>query len=345
MTHSEINYNSINNQRLDWVDWAKTLLMFFIILCHSGISTDGTTWKIIFAFNVPGFFFISGYLYRPHPWQRTLKSFGIPILFFSVINLAFILLKEYSSTDSHSASFICNNIFSGYLFAGEQNFFVLFPGIWFIEVLFVCRLLMGDINKISFFRQNSLFTAGVSIATMLFLSHLTLPDQLTSPCIFRVLSCFPFMLLGHYAKEANWINLVKRPQKLQIIVVSALLYVAIYNQMGYINIWSNNYGDNYLDFFIYACAASAFLFSICRILPKSKFAEVTSKGTLLILGIHMMLIVVLRHVFKKMGLEPENEIICWMISIITIFLCYLPIKWCINHTPLLIGKIPSGKKK
>lgn len=338
MNPSEIS-NSINSQRVNWVDWAKTLLMFFIILCHSGLSINGTTWKIICALNVPGFFFISGYLYRPHHWQRTLKSIGIPILFFSVLNLAFVLLKEYISTDNHSASFICNKIFRGYLFAGEQNFFVLFPGIWFIEVLFVCRLLMGDINKISVFRKNALFTTGLLIAAMLFLSHFSLPELLISPCIFRVLPCFPFMLLGYYAKEANWVNSEKKQKTFQAIVVLALLYAAIYNQIGYINIWSNHYGDNYLDFFIYACVASAFLFTICRILPKNKFAEITSKGTLLILGIHVMLVLILRQVFKKTGLGAENEIICWIVSIITLLLCYIPIKWCINHAPILIGKI------
>ena len=313
--------------------------MFFIILCHSGLSINGTTWKIICALNVPGFFFISGYLYRPHPWQRTLKSIGIPILFFSVLNLTFVLLKEYISTDNHSASFICNNIFRGYLFAGEQNFFVLFPGIWFIEVLFVCRLLMGDINKISIFRKNALFTTGLLIAAMLFLSHFSLPELLISPCIFRVLPCFPFMLLGYYAKEANWVNSEKKQKTFQAIVVLGLLYAAIYNQMGYINIWSNHYGDNYLDFFIYACVASAFLFALCQILPKNKFEEITSKGTLLILGVHVMLVLILRQVFKKTGIGAENEIICWIVSIITLLLCYIPIKWCINHAPILIGKI------
>ena len=344
MIPKENNYSSMNIQRLDWVDWAKSLLMFFIILCHSGIGIDGTTWKIIFAFNVPGFFFISGYLYRPHAWQRTLKSFGIPILFFSLINLAFILLKVYTSKDHLPMSLICNNILSGYWFAGEMNNFVLFPGIWFIEVLFVCRLLMGDISKISFFRQNALFTAIVLISATLLLSYIDLPVQLTSPCIFRVISCFPFVLLGYYAKEANWVDLKRKGKKLPIIIAAGLLYFAVFYQMGYINIWSNNYGNNYLDFFIYACAASAFLFTFCQILPKSKFAEVTSKGTLLILGIHMIFITVLRHIFNKMGFEAENEMICWIISVITLFLCYFPIRWCMTHAPILIGKFPSNKK-
>ena len=35
--------------------------------------------------NMPAFFVISGFLYHEHNWRPTLKSFGIPLVVFSII--------------------------------------------------------------------------------------------------------------------------------------------------------------------------------------------------------------------------------------------------------------------
>lgn len=46
-------------QRKNWVDWAKVLGMFFIIYGH---CFPETMTNFVYAFNVPVFFLISGYL-------------------------------------------------------------------------------------------------------------------------------------------------------------------------------------------------------------------------------------------------------------------------------------------
>lgn len=79
------------SKRENWIDWSKAILIWLMVLGHAGLS--GVPREFVYAFHMPAFFIISGYLYKPHNCLRTLKSFGIPILFFSAINLSFVLLK------------------------------------------------------------------------------------------------------------------------------------------------------------------------------------------------------------------------------------------------------------
>lgn len=51
-------------QRKNWVDWAKVLGMFFIIYGH---CFPETMTNFVYAFNVPVFFLISGYLCKKEP--------------------------------------------------------------------------------------------------------------------------------------------------------------------------------------------------------------------------------------------------------------------------------------
>lgn len=63
-----------------WIDWAKTLLIFMMVVCHAGLY--GVPRQIIYTFHMPAFFIISGYLFRPHYWKDLLIRYSIPILFF-----------------------------------------------------------------------------------------------------------------------------------------------------------------------------------------------------------------------------------------------------------------------
>lgn len=305
--------------------------MFSIVLCHSGIDSKDYLWTLIFGFYVPGFFIISGYLYRPHDWKRTLKSFIIPIIFFSFLNLAFILAIDYSKGNIPCISQITKSIIDGYIFAGTSNHYTLFCGIWFIWVLLLCRFLMGDIRCISVIRKNALFVALILVGITSIIVNKNTSRMFERPIPFRILSCFPFMLMGYVAKPHLNMHKVWKA-----FIIAILFYFAISIQIGYINIWSNDYGGNYLDFFVYGLASSLVIFILCDKLPSCDFAITISKGTLLVLGVQPIIIHLCGFMLRRMGVN--NQIMPWLISIMTILICYYPIKLCIKYCPILIGK-------
>lgn len=72
------------NGRIVWLDYAKAILIYLMVVCHCGTTESVAT--IVYAFHMPAFFIVSGYLYRPHKWFSSLKSFLVPLAFYSVIS-------------------------------------------------------------------------------------------------------------------------------------------------------------------------------------------------------------------------------------------------------------------
>lgn len=71
------------NKREFWVDVSKTILIFVMVVGHCNPYLWVRT--LIYGCHMPAFFIISGYLYKPHDWKKTTKSFFIPIVFFRLL--------------------------------------------------------------------------------------------------------------------------------------------------------------------------------------------------------------------------------------------------------------------
>lgn len=63
-----------------------------MVLGHN--SLPSIEFKLIYAFHMPAFFILSGYLYKPKKWYKTLKCMFIPILFYSFIRFIFYILNQ-----------------------------------------------------------------------------------------------------------------------------------------------------------------------------------------------------------------------------------------------------------
>lgn len=110
-----------------WIDWAKTLLIFMMVVCHAGLY--GVPQQIIYTFHMPAFFIISGYLFRPHYWKDLLIRYSIPILFFSFINLCYNIIFEYlRGNPIDIVQYLLNYIPPFYRYSPHTP--SLFPGIW-----------------------------------------------------------------------------------------------------------------------------------------------------------------------------------------------------------------------
>lgn len=325
-------------KRESWVDWAKTFLIFFIVLGHSSIEHNSMTWTLIYSFHVPAFFMVSGYLFKPHDWKRTLKSLGVPIIFFSLFNFIYYICVMYIKFGHVDWLYWMVSVWKPFYTCSYDGGVCLFPGIWFIEVLFVCRLLMGDIKQITFLIKYPVPIIVFCIVFMQFYESLNIPEFITDICIFRVFPCLSFMLLGYIIRQKNIIAklLGKKIYFYISLFFSLAVYLTITQNIGFISIWSNNYGDNFCLFFINAFVSSLALFLICTQFHSNSFIEIISKGTLFILGTHFVLLRIFNFLLKIMHYESDFSI--WIIGITIILFCYYPIQLCIKYCPIIIGK-------
>ena len=316
-----------------WVDWAKAILIWLMIVGHAGC--DGIPRDFIYAFHMPAFFIISGYLYKPHPLVKTIKSFGVPILFFSMVNLALIFGKVLLKGESVDYDFL-SQITPPYWKCNWGNYITLFRGVWFIIVLFFMRILLGDIPLFSFIRKSYKIILPVLLFYMLiepFFIH-RMP-QVQDYYLYKVIACMPFMMFGLLLKEyKTWMLSFGKYTFGGLLLVYIIL--VLYN--GKNDIWAYTFTHGYFLFAVNAMLASLIFFNILKKTHQSQIIISFSKGTLLIMGMHELLINIFSRLFSKVHILIPETILSFVNGILVMVVCYFLIRLALRYCPVILGK-------
>ena len=212
------------------------------------------------------------------------------------------------------------------------EYITLFRGVWFIVVLFLMRLMIGDIPVFSFVRK---WVYGIIPLLILYMILEPLFDNYTSEFhdfyVYKVIGCLPIMLFGIILKT-------HKERLLNIGKIGMMVFFAIYIILvllnGGVDIWIYRFGNNYLLFYVCALVASILLFNTCKMLKSNKIAETFSKGTFLILGLHSIIIEICDKVFDILNLPH----LCVISSLAVMLLCYYPIRLALRYCPVILGK-------
>lgn len=321
---------TFQNPREGWIDWAKTLLIWMMVLGHAGLSS--TSRDFVYAFHMPAFFIISGYLYKQHCGWKTLRTFAIPVFFFSLINLGYVVLRMTFKGEDIIISELLAKITPPYWRCNFGEYISLFRGVWFIVVLFFMRLMMGDIPLFAFVRKSAYWLIPLLVLYMTLEPVMReYTTQFHEYYLYKVIGCLPFMLFGvllktnkeHFMNVSNW-----------GLVVLLIVYSVLVPINGTVEIWAYIFGRSYVLFYLCALVASIFLFNLCKKLTNNKIVETFSKGTFLILGLHSPILDILNKVYDLLSL-PHLSVIS---SLIVLLLCYYPIKIALRYCPSLLGK-------
>ena len=152
----------------------------------------------IYSFHMPALFIISGYLFKPHAWYKSVLSFVIPIIFFSLINLLVQLLIGEITFETIIFPQIFFRIIHYRYGLGES----LFIGDWFLYALLGLRFLFGDISSLKVMRKFYIVISVVCVLYMTFESDLVsietyLSDRNVHVCFFIDtvfdFTCFDFL--------------------------------------------------------------------------------------------------------------------------------------------------------
>lgn len=316
--------------RENWIDWAKTILIFLMVLGHNHISGVERVW--IYGFHMPAFFIISGYLYKPRDWKMTLKSFVVPIAFYSVIRFCFYLAKNAYMGNPFPDHVIFRTLVPLFK-ANVHDEITLFSGIWFLVCLLFCRFICGDIyNRIS---KNWIYVFSIiCFAFMAVENWIPVPNHIQETYLYRTIACVPFFTLGMFWKK--WKERVT-VGGLKMAVLFVVIYTLVVLQNGYVEFASGIYGMNYSLTFIIAVLGSYALFSFCNSLKGYGSIQLFSTGTILILGFHKIILNLMAMFISYENLYLTN-IMSVVETIIVMAVCYLPIKYCVKNCPILLGK-------
>ena len=313
--------------RIAYIDTAKTVCIVLMVIGHW--TDNNTLLTYIYSFHMPAFFIISGLLYKPHHWLKTILSFGIPVLFYSLIHLGILIITDNYPPELLSYKGIIKSILC---YRYGLNGICLFVGVWFIWALLGLRLLFGDIKANNIIRKWYVIIS-TFIAVYISLEHLFIETN----TIFRgwfvgckTIQCVPFFCLGIYLKEKKW-----KPEKISLSTTISLMMLALSLPIinGKCGILETEYGLSYMLFCLTSFVITLLLFKVAYYIPPNRFCTTISKGTLLILGVHFPLLLLL----SRLSVVPEC--INFLLPFIVVLICFYPIEWLYKKCPALLGKI------
>lgn len=136
-------------QRIEWIDAAKGLGIFLVVLGHA-LPAKSIVATTIWAFHMPLFFFLSGLNVKA--WQpgggpallRGIKGLVVPYVFFSIVSIMLWLLATSDLTSAKS--WRTQLIQMAYGVAGEEGWLRYNVPLWFLTCLLSVRLLFALIT-------------------------------------------------------------------------------------------------------------------------------------------------------------------------------------------------------
>lgn len=230
--------------RLDWIDWMKTLAMYFVIAGHNSVPGS----KYIYVFSVPCFFLISGFLAKKESENRTfwLKLWWnllVPMSLFAAINLLYVIGIHLMTT-----SFNSDELYMGLLMCvignqGQDANGLGLGALWFVYTLVICKILFQYSPK-----KNMVFwlivesVVFLAIAVQIHNEGIVLYNSWTN-----VLLALPFFTFGY----------LLHPIKTKINAISnQMLFVFMF--VGIVGVWiCGSYND---IVHIYKCSYGSSIF-------------------------------------------------------------------------------------
>lgn len=222
--------NISNSNRLLWLDWMKTLAMFFIIAGHCWVPGN----KFIYVFSVPCFFILSGFLTKHEDdnkvfWQKLWWNLIVPMGIIFVINTAVQFAVQIAK-----GTFRIEYLYQTPLLAligmqGNDYEAGGLKALWFVYTLILCKIIYQFLPQ-----KNQMLWLVVINCAMLALAWIV-NRSIAEICnsYVDVLLAMPFFSIGT----------VLRPYKNTISTIS-IKWMPIFLIVGVATIWlCGSYND------------------------------------------------------------------------------------------------------
>lgn len=219
-------------KRIEWIDIARGIAILFVIIGHSlGNYTTSYFTNIIFAFHMPIFFVLSGYLYKEKNKQRFLKAsyFNLIIPYIGTVIIAFLLYTFYRFhnnniiSPSRIISYKCLIVSSVYGIGSVATLPIVhykiigIGAIWFLLAFFIGTQLFNCVMLLSI-PEHGLIIKGFIIVILGFLgmymqTYIYLPWSINAALVSQVFFFAgyifrKFSLLNYKGKTFLWIAIL-----------------------------------------------------------------------------------------------------------------------------------------
>ena len=331
-------------ERINWIDWAKALAVCTVVFCHLPQSQEWFYYRYLQSVIIVVFFFISGYLKKDRGctkanWQKYWRGLILPYILYNVIVYPYWLLKYYLRHDNMPDIFSAvKPIFGAILFQHENSFCEPLNGpLWYLPAILLMHVTVDLCQKTKY--QHYIMTTLCIITFFLYAANkfYYFAPNLTPIGVIRRL---PYYYLGYIMAQTQILRRIQRWRDLLGCVICFLTSLFLFE-------WHLHEENLFIHIALFYPINIGFLFGVlycCKLLNqfKSDIIINLSVGTLVIIGIHTVIISIINYIFER--LLWQNTDICYhwyeaiLVSLSIVAILYPIILWGKKHLTILLGR-------
>jgi len=343
-----------DRQRLVWVDYAKVLGIYLVIFGHLPLADWGLN-SYIANIRMPLFFMLSGIFEKKADFGASLKISAErlmwPYFVFYMLAWVWTLIETFIL----KIPFYPNPIFfetvqkplAGMLIGTANNtlYSTIINGpIWFLFALFWIKLLFAGSYSLCRRRDWAVYLLQIPVIIGGWLLCRT--GRFIWFSFESALMGMPFYVFGYWLKENDIIEKLYKTRFMPLMFLGAagLSYLG-YRLNGTSFIASGTFGNSYLLFLLTGISGALMFSFLLRMIPQKRIGiiETMSKGTLVIVGIHLhlsaLLIIILKIFAPRFTAFSNAEAL--LFSLLVMLACYWPIEFSEKKAPWILGRFGS----
>ena len=329
-------------KRINWIDWVKAFCMTVVVFCHLPQQEDTFYLQYLASVILSSFFFVSGYLKKPILSQKeSLKKYGysllIPYLLYNVIYYPYWLAKFYIEHGSISMTDSLKPIIGTLLLQLNSDFSCELNGVtWFLPALFLMHWITDICHHHHHGKAIMLVLTVISIIIYGANKYYHFAPYITFHGFVRSLG---FFFMGYYFRQKNKMTEILIRKDLTIGLVTLAISILLF----YWHIHEDQFVLHIALFYIVNLLSVYGIIYLSRSLDRLHIRIITliSIGTMLIFGIHRILIGLIDYGFEKCLNTPDilyNWYECALLALFIISITLPFIAISIHRYPIFMGK-------
>ncbi len=328
-------------ERINWIDWAKAFCMTVVVFCHLPQQEDTFHLQFLASVILSTFFFVSGYLKKASlSPKESVKKYGyallLPYLLYNALYYPYWLAKFYIEQGGVAWHDAIKPIIGTLLGQLNSSFSCELNGVtWFLIALFLMHLLTDVLNRNKHSKPIMLFLAIITMILYGANKYYHYAPYITYHGLIR---CLCFFFMGNLFQQKGWLQ-IHNLRKDAVIGTTALLLSLI---LFYWHINEDRFALHIILYYVVNFVSIYAFVYLSKSLNniKSKLITLISIGTMLIFGLHRMMIGIIDFRIEKLLHQP-NIIYDWSACLsiaLIIEIVLLPIVIHRNKWPILFGK-------
>lgn len=320
---------TLNRQRLDYIDVAKGIGIILVVLSHI-INQDSIINAIIYSFHVPLFFILSGLFINPKQsfttyFIKNVKRLLFPFVLFFLVGFGITyLVPRLAKTE-------ITDVIRQLVYAKPTEINV--GPIWFLACLF-------DVSLLFYFYYKFILTKNNTIMTILSLGILGVVAYYLPLLEEKMGVLLPFKLdvafMALFFYVLGWLlkDVLLRIESFKSIVFKVIICAILiafvtsstYFVLGLTNLSGGMYGSNLYMYLFTAFCGSLLVIIVSTFLKNIKVLTFLGKNSLVIFSLHTIILIPLNYLMELFGI-PNNIVVSLfetiIVLLIMVIICFL----------------------